>query len=166
MARALRQITTIGNSLGVTIPRDLLEAYRLDKGAIVELRPTREGLLIQPARVVSALAKGGRSNESITILMLELRTRLADLYGGRLNGVYLYGSYARGDQDSESDVDVLIVLDTLSDYGAEVDRTGPLISELALRYGVSVSRVFLSVQDWLNRQTPFLLNVREEAVPA
>lgn len=59
MSRALRQITTIGNSLGVTLPRELLDAYGLDKGALVELRPTREGLLIQPARIVSALSPEG-----------------------------------------------------------------------------------------------------------
>lgn len=59
MTRALRQITTVGNSLGVTLPRDLLQAYGLKKGALVELRPTREGLLIQPARVVSALSPQG-----------------------------------------------------------------------------------------------------------
>jgi len=58
--RTLRQITNIGNSLGVTIPREILGAYGLDKGALVELRPTNQGLLIQPARVVSALSPEGR----------------------------------------------------------------------------------------------------------
>jgi len=58
--RTVRQITNIGNSLGVTIPREILGAYGLDKGALVELRPTNQGLLIQPARVVSALSPEGR----------------------------------------------------------------------------------------------------------
>ncbi len=58
--RAIRQITNIGNSLGVTIPREILTAYGLGKGALVELRPTNEGLLIQPARVVSAVSPEGR----------------------------------------------------------------------------------------------------------
>lgn len=58
--RTVRQITNIGNSLGVTIPRELLGAYGLERGALVELRPTNEGLLIQPARVVSALSPEGR----------------------------------------------------------------------------------------------------------
>ena len=58
--RALRQITNIGNSLGVTLPREMLNAYGLAKGALVELRPTPEGLLIQPAKIVSAVSPQGR----------------------------------------------------------------------------------------------------------
>jgi len=59
--RTIRQITNIGNSLGVTIPREVLNAYGLSKGALVELRPTNEGLLIQPAKVVSAVSPEGRN---------------------------------------------------------------------------------------------------------
>lgn len=58
--RTLRQITNIGNSLGVTLPREILNAYGLAKGALVELRPTHEGLLIQPAKIVSAVSPQGR----------------------------------------------------------------------------------------------------------
>lgn len=61
MGKALRQITSIGNSLGVTLPRELLGAYGLDRGALVELRPTPEGLLIQPAKVVPALSPEGKA---------------------------------------------------------------------------------------------------------
>ena len=60
--RTIRQITHIGNSLGVTIPREILIAYGLDKGVLVELRPTNEGLLIQPAKVVSAVSPEGRNH--------------------------------------------------------------------------------------------------------
>lgn len=58
--RTLRQITNIGNSLGVTLPREILNAYGLGKGALVELRPTPDGLLIQPAKIVSAVSPQGR----------------------------------------------------------------------------------------------------------
>ncbi len=58
--RALRQITSIGNSLGVTLPRELLTAYGLGKGALVELHPSPDGLLIRPAKVVSAVSPQGR----------------------------------------------------------------------------------------------------------
>ena len=99
-------------------------------------------------------------------LLAELKTGLQAIYGFRLKGFYLYGSYARGEQDEESDVDVLIVLDNFTSYGAEISRSGYLASELSLKYSVSISRVFMREPEWFNKETPFLLNVREEAVAA
>lgn len=104
--------------------------------------------------------------KKIENLMRELNSSLEELYGNRLIGVYLFGSHARGDDDLESDVDVLIVLDVINNYAKEVDRTGYLISRLSLEYGVSVSRVFIPHNDWLHGDTPFITNVRTEAVPA
>lgn len=105
-------------------------------------------------------------NPKIHKLLGELKTGLHSLYSGRLGGVYLYGSHARGESGRESDVDVLIVLDAVPSYAAEVDRTGTLIAALSLKYSVSVSRVFVSRHDWLQGQSPFLLNAREEAIAA
>ena len=98
--------------------------------------------------------------------MTELNSKLRALYGERLNGVYLYGSYARGEAGQESDFDVLVVLDDFERYGDEIKRTSELSSSLSLRYGVSISKVFLRKRDWLSLQTPFLANVREEAISA
>lgn len=103
---------------------------------------------------------------SLRHLLIELRTGLTAIYGGRLRGMYLFGSHARNEADGESDVDVLVVLDRVERYGREVSETGPLISRLSLQFGVSISRVFVSQQDWTDRHTPFLANVREEAIPA
>ena len=61
--------------------------------------------------------------ERLRALLCELKTELKSLYQDRLRGVYLYGSYARGEADEESDVDVLVVLDDLTHYAAEIDRT-------------------------------------------
>lgn len=104
-------------------------------------------------------------NDRIGTLLGELKAGLTAIYGERVTGVYLYGSYARGEEDSESDLDVLVVLDHLGHYGAEVDRTGYLISELSLKHGVSISRVFVPQREWVGRETPFLANAREEAIP-
>ena len=105
-------------------------------------------------------------SNAIRALLAELKAGLLALYGPRLKGVYLFGSYARGEEDAESDVDVLVVLDRIEAYGAEVDLTGDLTADLSLRHEVSVSKVFVRESDWLGGDTPFLANVREEAVPA
>ena len=105
-------------------------------------------------------------NADINNLLKELKSGLQSLYGSRLQGVYLYGSCARGDANRESDVDILVVLDIIPSYSAEVDRTSTLVATLALKNAVSISRVFVTLLNWQQGQTPFLLNAREEAVAA
>ncbi|MBI3010874.1 MAG: nucleotidyltransferase domain-containing protein [Candidatus Omnitrophica bacterium] len=102
---------------------------------------------------------------TIRVLLDELKAGLKQTYGDRLKGVCLFGSYARDEADPESDVDVLVVLDRIDHYAAEVERTGELGSALSLKYGVSISKVFLRDSDWRSGDTPFLANVRDEAVP-
>jgi predicted nucleotidyltransferase len=101
----------------------------------------------------------------IKVLLSELKKGLNDLYQERLKGVYLYGSYARGESHTWSDVDVIIVLDELDHYWEEIRRSGYLISEISLKYDRSVSRVLVSERDWLVANTPLLLNAHEEAIP-
>ena len=105
-------------------------------------------------------------SEKIRRLTAALRQELAHIYGARLRGVYLFGSHARGTADAESDVDVLVVLDHVQHYAAEVDRSGAIVSTLSLEYGVSISRVFVSERNWAEGRGGFLRKVRAEAVPA
>ena len=46
---------------------------------------------------------------------------MREIYKDRLRGVYLYGSYARRQQGPESDLDILIILDEIADYGKKSD---------------------------------------------
>lgn len=103
---------------------------------------------------------------TVQSLLAELKSGLEFLYRERLRGLYLYGSYARHEQEWDSDVDVLVVLDRIDSYGQEVRRTGELIARISLEYTVSVSPVFVSQQAWEASKISFLANVREEAVAA
>ena len=45
----------------------------------------------------------------LDIVLKELTEQIYDLLGDKLDKVVLYGSYARGDNTEESDVDVLVL---------------------------------------------------------
>lgn len=97
--------------------------------------------------------------------MAELNKELRLIYGNQLVGVYLFGSYARGEQDPESDLDILIVLQDYASYSSEVKRTGRLISRLSLEHGISISRKFIRQLDWKKGDSLLVRNIRNEAVP-
>ncbi|MEM7587935.1 MAG: nucleotidyltransferase domain-containing protein [Acidobacteriota bacterium] len=99
-------------------------------------------------------------------LLNRLRTGLEELYRERLAGMFLFGSYARGEASDESDVDILIVLEQLEDYGLEIERTGNLVSSLSIELDTSISRVFVSSRDWREADSPFLSHVRQHAQAA
>jgi len=103
---------------------------------------------------------------AIQDILRQLRAGLERIYREQLKGVYLFGSYARGEADQESDCDVLVVLQDFKRYAQEVDRTGELTADLSLKHGVTISTVFMREREWLHGDTPFLLNVRDEALPA
>ena len=98
--------------------------------------------------------------------MKELKEGLAQIYGDKLKAVYLYGSYARGNAKTDSDIDVMIVIRNYRSYGKEIDRTGKLTSNLALEYGISISRVMMKEMQWKSSDSPLLRNIRVDGVPA
>ena len=106
------------------------------------------------------------TEEQLKKLLAELKAGWKSLYGLRLKGLYLYGSYARRAPEPYSDIDILIVLDEIPHYAQEIERTGYLASELSLKYGSTVSRYFVTEKDWKTKDTSFLANVREDALAA
>ncbi len=104
--------------------------------------------------------------ENVKSLMAKMKKGLAELYGQRLKAVYLFGSYARGDYNQNSDLDVMIVLDTYESYWDELVRSAELTSDLSLEYDVTISRTIMTEEQWKKGELPVLQNVRREGVPA
>jgi uncharacterized protein len=99
-------------------------------------------------------------------LMAKLKQGLSGIYGQRLKAVYLFGSYARGDYTDNSDLDVMIVLDTYTSYWDELVRSAQLASDLSLEYGITISRTIMTEEQWEKGDLPVVQNVRAEGIPA
>lgn len=103
---------------------------------------------------------------NIRKLMKELKQGLSDIYGIKLKGVYLYGSYARGDYRSGSDVDVMVLLKNYKNYWKEYERASDTFSEVSLKYDLTVSCLLMKEIQWKNSDMPVLSNIRKEGVLA
>lgn len=99
-------------------------------------------------------------------MLKELKDGLVSMYGDRLKGLYLYGSYARGDYRQGSDVDVMILLADYESYWKELDRSTELASDLSLKYDVTLSRLIMKQIQWEKSDMPVLRNIHKDGVPA
>lgn len=99
-------------------------------------------------------------------ILKEFREEIEKLYGKRLKSIILYGSWARGDATEESDIDVIIVLEGKVIPGKEIDRMIDIITEINLKHGVLISVYPVSEKDYSTINSPLLINVRREGVPA
>lgn len=103
-------------------------------------------------------------NILIEKVLRELQTGLRAIYSGRLSRLVLFGSYARGDAEPGSDIDVLVVLKPPVYPSEEIKRTIDGVADISLKHNVVVSCVFVSEENYLYKQSPLLLNVRREGI--
>jgi predicted nucleotidyltransferase len=70
----------------------------------------------------------------------EYKETLASIYGEELVELILFGSYARGTYNEESDLDFAVVLrNPQTRAAAEISKIAPIGSRLSLKYGIMLS---------------------------
>ena len=97
-------------------------------------------------------------------LLRELKQGFQRIYGDTLKALYLYGSHARGDARLDSDVDVLLVLKGSFDYLEMLKLSDDFAVSLSLENDIVISRAFVSEQEFKEKCSPFLINVRREGI--
>ena len=100
----------------------------------------------------------------IESLLRDLRTRLEVLYGDRLHAVVLYGSYARGEESSESDVDVMVVLEGEVDPWREIRRMSDAAYEVSSAHEELVSVYPVSHAEFETSRENVISVARDEGV--
>lgn len=95
----------------------------------------------------------------------EYKAILRDLYGNELAELVLFGSYARGDQHEESDVDFAIVFHNPEIRpSAELFKTSPVASRLSLKYGLMISSLPVSLHKKETSMQGVYREIRKEGV--
>lgn len=93
--------------------------------------------------------------------------KVEEVLGNRLRKIILYGSYARGDYNKSSDIDIMILTD-LNDE--EIEKYRETISDIAfdmeLETGFIISPLIKNIEKYNDRidVIPFYMNVNKEGV--
>lgn len=104
---------------------------------------------------------------SISKILIEFNNQVRKILGNRLKKVILYGSYARGDYNEKSDVDLMLLTDLTFE---EIERYRDDISDIAfdieLETGIIISPVIKNIDNYNSRINiiPFYKNVQMEGV--
>lgn len=105
-------------------------------------------------------------NQAISILN-EVYNSCNPIFNNAIKDAFLYGSYARGDYNKESDVDILITVDASAEEISKSRNAVALItSELSLKNDVTVSVTIKPLEQFLrfSNVQPFYQNVIKEGV--
>ena len=111
------------------------------------------------------MAEAKLSADDLSGLLDRLARELKPIFGERYRGLVLYGSYARGEADEGSDVDVLLLLDSDVAWWSEYRKAEPGVWPLSLESGYVISLSLVSVEAYREPRKPFLMNARKEGVP-
>lgn len=75
----------------------------------------------------------------------------------------IFGSYSRGDFTFGSDIDLLVLLN--SDLSvAEDNKISDITTDLSLKFDVVISCFKIKQEEFIEYQTPFLMNIRNEGL--
>ncbi|WP_434683830.1 nucleotidyltransferase domain-containing protein [Pseudanabaena minima] len=101
---------------------------------------------------------------SIKPILNELKQELQALYGDRLVKLILFGSYARGEANPDSDIDLLAVLKIPVSQVQEISYMSELCVKILLDYDELVSIIPMSEDRFNAKDVALLRNIQREGI--
>ena len=108
-----------------------------------------------------------KSKHEIMPLLKDYALSVKSMYGTLLEKIILYGSYARGDYNEDSDIDILILLKVPpSEERTELDALAGLTSDFNLAHDLYILPMTKSTETFSKWEQvdPFYQNVSKEGM--
>jgi predicted nucleotidyltransferase len=106
------------------------------------------------------------SQQNALEIAVKARENLERIYRQRLRGVYLYGSAARNELTQDSDIDIAVILDRITNRFEEHERTSQILSDMSLEHDTLVSFLFVSETDYQKGRFAVHRIIKEEGIRA
>ena len=103
----------------------------------------------------------------IKTILRNVESRMIELFDEKLSDIILYGSYARNENTSESDIDIMVLVDEEDRYLRKYeDRLTDIMVDLSLEYEVVISLYSQDIKEYRKQVgvVPFLKNIQSEGI--
>jgi predicted nucleotidyltransferase len=96
-------------------------------------------------------------------VLTRFRAAVAEIYGGRVERVVLYGSRARGDHKSDSDYDVAVFLRDMAERGQDMARLAEVETDILYDTGAVINAMPFPAAAYRER-TGFMSELRKDGL--
>jgi predicted nucleotidyltransferase len=97
-------------------------------------------------------------------ILQRFRAALDQHYGSRIERVVLYGSRARGDAKPDSDYDIALFLEDLSDRWQEVRRLVEIEHAIRDETGADIHTLPYPAGSWRDSASPLMHEIRNDGL--
>lgn len=102
--------------------------------------------------------------QAIQEILNEVKLGLESIFTKRLNKIILFGSYARNDSTVESDIDLMVILDSIIDIRADKNNSNEIVFPLSLKHDKLISIVLISEETFNQANSTLLMNIQKEGI--
>lgn len=96
----------------------------------------------------------------ITSILLAFKNQMKALYGDNLVQIQLSGSYARGNQNNDSDIDIMVLLNFKEEKKEEI--LSDISYSFLLQDEVVIHAILVVKSEYENSWNPLYINIKKE----
>ena len=102
--------------------------------------------------------------DKIKPVLDEIKEEFTKIFTVHIHKIILFGSYARLEAKSDSDIDILLILDEVDDLYSIRKKYINSMTQISLKYDTVITIIPMSKYDFENKKIALLLIVHKEGI--